>query len=194
MPSLWSPDTYLRACRFAATAHQGLLVPGTPLPYLLHVSQVCAEVMAALALEDGRDGDLAVQCALLHDVVEDTPLSQADVAREFGAAVAAGVLALSKSPALPAAEQMADSLERIRRQPPEVWMVKLADRVVNLGEPPSSWPLERRQRYRAEGQQIYDALAAASPALAARLSARIAGYERFFAPDYLPLEAADGER
>lgn len=187
MPSLWSPDVYLRACRFAAVAHQGQIFPGTPLPYLLHVTDVAAEVMAALAAEPGRDGDLAVQCALLHDVIEDTPFAHDDVEREFGAAVAAGVLALSKDPARPAAEQMADSLARIRRQPPEVWMVKLADRIVNLGEPPSYWPLARRQAYRAEGQQIADALGAASPALAGRLRARIAGYERFFAPEYLPL-------
>jgi (p)ppGpp synthase/HD superfamily hydrolase len=187
MPSLWSPDAYLLASRFAATAHHGQLVPGTPLPYLLHVARVAAEVMAALAAEPGYDGDLAVQCALLHDVVEDTPFGPADVERAFGPRVAAGVLALSKDEALPAAEQMADSLARIRQQPAEVWMVKLADRIVNLGEPPSAWALEKRERYRAEAQQIYDALAAASPTLAERLRARIAGYERYFAPEYLPL-------
>jgi (p)ppGpp synthase/HD superfamily hydrolase len=47
------------------------------------------------------------------------------------------VAALTKNPAVgdkPA--QMRDSLERICQCSPEVWMVKLADRINNLREPP----------------------------------------------------------
>jgi (p)ppGpp synthase/HD superfamily hydrolase len=186
MPSLWSPDIYLRAFRFAAEAHQGQTVPGTPLPYLLHLTSVSAELMAALAAEPGHDGDLAVQCAALHDVIEDTAVGYAEVERLFGPQVAAGVLALSKDAALPKDAQMADSLARIRRQPVEVWMVKLADRIVNLSQPPFNWTLEKRRRYREEGREIYAALAPASALLGERLRARIGEYERYFAAEYLP--------
>jgi (p)ppGpp synthase/HD superfamily hydrolase len=173
---MWSQDRYLAAYHFAARAHNGQLYVGTELPYILHLAFVSMEMIAALRDEPGRDGDLAVQCALLHDVVEDTSIGYAEVAAAFGPAVADGVLALSKDPSLPGPDQMADSLRRIRLQPPEVWMVKLADRITNLQPPPAHWGAEKVARYRDEAEQIYAALAGASPALAARLRAKIAAY------------------
>ncbi|MEJ2749737.1 MAG: HD domain-containing protein, partial [Anaerolineae bacterium] len=92
----WSPEAYTKAYRFAAEAHNGQLFPGTELPYLMHLSFVAMEIMAALAREPKWEGNLAVQCALLHDVIEDTAVSYEDVESEFGTAVADGVLALTK--------------------------------------------------------------------------------------------------
>ena len=56
----WSQDIYALAFRFAAKAHLGQFFPGTELPYIMHVSFVGMEVMAALAHEPERDGNLAV--------------------------------------------------------------------------------------------------------------------------------------
>jgi hypothetical protein len=39
------------------------------------------------------------------------------------------VRALTKDASLPTNEAMADSLRRVRLQPPEVWAVKLSDRI-----------------------------------------------------------------
>lgn len=175
----WSQESYLRAYRFAATAHQGQRVAGTDFPYLMHFSFVSMEVIAALRDEPGQDGELAVQCALLHDVIEDSGVTYEQVAREFGPAIAAGVLALSKDPALPKTEQMADSLRRIRQQPHEVWMVKLADRITNLQPPPAYWTREKIIAYHAEALQILEALGEASPSLAARLRQKIDAYADF---------------
>lgn len=177
MPSPpWFPDLYLRAVRFAAAAHHGQKLPGSELPYLVHVAQVAAEVMAALAVEPADRPDLALACALLHDVVEDTPTTLADVEAAFGRDVAAGVAALSKDPNLPKDQAMADSLRRIRQQPREVWWVKLADRIVNLEPPPHYWKPDKIAAYRDEAGRIADSLGDASPYLHARLRARIAGY------------------
>lgn len=177
MPSPpWTCDLYLRAARFAAAAHHGQKMPGSELPYFLHVAQVAAEVMAALAVEPAARPDLALACALLHDVVEDTKTTRADIEAAFGPDVAAGVSALSKDPALPKDQAMADSLRRIRDQPHEVWRVKLADRIVNLEPPPHYWKPDKIEAYRAEAGRIADALGDASPYLLARLRARIAGY------------------
>lgn len=172
----WSPDLYLRAARFAARAHHGQRLPGSDLPYLVHVCQVASEVQAALACEPADRPDLALACALLHDVVEDTKVTRAEIAEAFGEPVAAGVEALSKDPSLPKPEAMADSLRRIQAQPREVWLVKLADRIVNLGPPPHHWTGEKIAAYRAEARAIAEALSSASPYLAARLRARIEGY------------------
>jgi len=179
MSSPWSQERYLAAYHFAARAHQGQLYPGTQLSYLMHLSFVSMEVIAALQHEPGHDGDLAVQCALLHDVIEDTEQTFEQVLAQFGPAVAAGVQALTKDAALPKPRQLPDSLQRIRQQPGAVWLVKLADRIANLQEPPGFWQREKRIRYRRQAEAIHAALGEASPYLAARLAAKIAAYERF---------------
>ena len=100
--------------------------------------------------------------------------------KEFGEAVANGVMALTKNETLETKrEQMLDSLERIKQEPKEVWTVKMADRVANLGEPPHYWKLEKREVYRAEAQIIWDYLYEANEAMAERLKGKIADYEQY---------------
>jgi (p)ppGpp synthase/HD superfamily hydrolase len=176
----WSQESYIKAYRFAADAHRGQLVPGTDLPYLMHLSFVSMEVIAALHRESDRDGNLAVQCALLHDVIEDTPTTFHSVADRFGEAVAAGALALSKDQTLAKPLQLADSLRRTRQQPREIWMVKLADRISNLQPPPSYWTTEKIRGYQAEAEEILSALAEASDWLASRLQEKITAYAAYF--------------
>ena len=105
MQNHWSQDTYIRAYKFAAQSHKGQLVPGTDLPYLMHLSFVAMEVIAALAVEQVNNPDVAVQCSLLHDTIEDTDVTYADVQDMFGTDVADGVLALSQDAAIAAKEE-----------------------------------------------------------------------------------------
>jgi (p)ppGpp synthase/HD superfamily hydrolase len=176
MKSNWDRELYIKACRFAAEAHQGQLYPGTELPYLLHLNLVSMEILAALSVEPGRDGDLAVQCALLHDSIEDTEITYAQIESVFGVRVADGVAALSKNPALEKSQQLIDSLNRIIQQPSEIWMVKLADRITNLQSPPAHWHRDKISRYREEAIEIHTYLQAASPFLALRLAEKIQNY------------------
>lgn len=171
----FSPDTYRRAIEFAAAAHAAQRVPGTDLPYVVHVAAVAAEVLAASAV-DPFDVGLASTCALLHDTLEDTSASEDEIVRLFGADVARGVRALSKDAKLPKEKQMDDSLSRIKMEPREIWIVKLADRISNLAPPPHYWSREKRIAYREEAGKILEALGAASAPLAARLEAKIAAY------------------
>lgn len=183
--SLWSPDVWLPAWRFAADAHHGQLVPGSRRPYIVHVGAVAMEVGNAIARraqlgQAVAQPDLAIQVALLHDVVEDTEVSLEQLRERFGDAVAEGVSALSKDPSVgdkPA--QMRDSLTRIRAQPSEVWMVKLGDRINNLEAPPHYWKPEKIRAYRAEAREIHAALASACPVLGERLLAKIADYAQY---------------
>jgi len=177
----WSQEAYLAAWHFAAEAHRGQKVPGSKSPYIVHVAAVAMEVIAALREETVDHPDLAVQCALLHDTVEDTDTSAEDLAERFGAAVTGGVAALSKRGDLAKPEAMRDSLERISAQPREIAMVKLADRITNLQPPPDFWTAEKCTAYRAEAQDIHAALAGASPYLAARLAAKIEAYAAYCA-------------
>jgi (p)ppGpp synthase/HD superfamily hydrolase len=171
-----APDRYVAAIRFAAARHGAQKVPGTELPYVVHITSVAAEVVAVGL------GDLAVTCALLHDVIEDTAKTDAaavtaEISDLFGADVAAGVLALTKSEAIPnKADRMTDSLYRIREQPHDIWAVKLADRITNLAPPPHFWSRDKIASYRDEAIVIADALGEANAALHARIRAKIAAY------------------
>jgi len=174
MNYIWSPDFFRKAFVFAANAHQGQIFPGTELPYLTHVTLVCTELMAAL--EDGMDGNLAIGCAALHDVLEDTPTSYELIEQEFGQHVAAGVASLTKNSSLPKELRMEDSLNRIIEQPREVWMVKMADRIVNLSRPPVHWSNDKISKYKVEASSIHTALKAANNTLADRLCMKIENY------------------
>ena len=171
----FSQDQYFKALSFAARAHGEQKTP-TGLPYVVHLSCVCMEVIGALRAEPGRDEDLAVTVALLHDVVEDTATTLGQIETEFGTRVAAGVSALTKDATLGKPAAMKDSLARILLQPPEIAMVKLADRITNLAPPPPHWSAAKMAAYREEGQLILDTLGAASRALSARLVERLRAY------------------
>jgi len=170
----WNQDLFKKTLDFAAKAHGTQVVTGSGAPYVVHLVKVASEVLCAA---DGSfDVDLSMQCALLHDSVEDAGLQVETLRASFGSAVADGVSALTKNDALPKAEQMADSLRRIKLQPREVWLVKLADRITNLEPAPAHWSPEKRVKYRLEAQEIHDALGSAHARLAARMREKIAGY------------------
>jgi (p)ppGpp synthase/HD superfamily hydrolase len=171
----WNQDLFKRTLDFAANAHGSQAVPGSGFPYVVHLVKVATEV---LRVADGSfDVDFAMQCALLHDCVEDAGVTVETLRQEFGVRVADGVSALTKDAAVPKVDRMPDALRRIRLQPREVWMVKLADRITNLEPAPPQWSAEKRIAYRAEAQVIVDALGEAHAGLATRIKEKIAAYQ-----------------
>ena len=176
-------DAWSEAWIFAARAHRAQKLPGHDLPYIVHLGAVSMEILVAHQALPFARPVLAVRCALLHDTLEDTETQETELVARFGLDVAAGVRALTKDASLAKSAAMADSLRRIREQPAEVWAVKLADRIANLGPPPASWTDERIAMYRDEARVILDALGDAHASLASRLATRIA--------DYPPLDHRD---
>jgi (p)ppGpp synthase/HD superfamily hydrolase len=177
----WSREKYFKALKFSAEAHKDQLLPGTDLPYVVHVSLVAMEILAALAAEPVEKPNLAVQCALLHDCLEDTYVVYDEIVSQFGSYVADGVLALSKDGAIGISEdeqqrkwlQLEDNLKRIKQQPREIWMVKLADRITNLHPPPDHWDDEKIAHYKQGAELIHEELAPASEYLGQRLQDKI---------------------
>ncbi|MDM8555178.1 HD domain-containing protein [Desulfococcaceae bacterium HSG7] len=176
--NIWNQDNFIKAWNFASQAHKGQFIPGADIPYINHIGNVVMEVMAVIAQDlNIENPDLLVQCALLHDVIEDTGNSYKTIKEIFGVEVADGVSALSKDANLPSkAEQMQDSIARIRKQPKEIWMVKLADRITNLQPPPKHWNKAKVKNYRNEAVLILEKLGEANPYLAQRLKKKIAEY------------------
>lgn len=184
----WDQEAYLKAYWFAAQAHTDTEkpVPGTNIPYIMHVSFVSMEIIAALAAEQVENENLAVQCAILHDTIEDTSITyQLLLKEEFGQSAADGVLALTKNESVGTGIKdkwkrkrliLEDSLERIKTQPHEVWMVKIADRITNLQPPPKDWNDEKIEHYKDDAFLIHRSLAGASNFLSDRLKRKIEVY------------------
>jgi len=173
----WSRETYLRAYRFAAEAHRGQVIPGTDRPVIVHSTMVAMEIITVLSNEPGWNGNLAIQCALLHAVLENTDIRYDQLDAHFGRDVADGVQALSHNYDIKNRKQrIIDAARRIRTQPLEVWMVELADRIVNLLPPPPPWSMEKIAEYEQESKFILRNLGKANPFLSRRLSRRIASY------------------
>lgn len=176
------PDLLQKAWKLAALHHEGQRYT-TPdkdvtLPYLTHLGAVLIEVNYVISQEPGLDARLVRLCAILHDSLEDTNLTEESIGRQFGDDVLAGVKALTKDETLPTKRaQMEDSLARILAQPREIAVVKLCDRINNLAPPPHHWSHDKRMAYRAEAELILDQLGPASPVAAARLRKKIVAYD-----------------
>ena len=179
---MWNQDQYLNTLIFAGKAHHKQKVPSSELSYVVHFANVAMEVANALvqSQDANLDGTFAIQCALLHDTIEDTSVTYDDILNAFGKRVADGVLALTKNTALPKEAQMADSLKRIVEQGVEVRMVKMADRINNLQPPPAHWDDAKKVRYRKEAGLILDVLGGGvNPFIEARLKQKIEDYGQY---------------
>ena len=71
---------------------------------------------------------------------------------------------------------MQDCIRKIKLLQPEVWAVKLADRITNLQPPPLHWNNERKIKYRDEAGFILSELKDGNDFLAKRLEGKIVEY------------------
>lgn len=179
--SIWNQDNYIKAWNYASSAHNGQLVPGSTIPYINHIGLVAMESIAAITYDNTiKDPDLLILSAILHDTIEDTESTYKNISETFGVNIANGVLALSKDINLHSKEEkMRDSIDRIKSQPKEIWMVKLADRITNLQTPPKYWNKEKINKYRDEALLILNELGHSNNYLAVRLKLKIESYRQY---------------
>ena len=178
---MFSQENYIEVLNFAAIAHGEQKTP-KDLPYIAHITCVAMEVINACEKSslDEEKANLAISCALLHDVIEDANITYDELYMKFGEKVANGVEALTKDKTLASKqEQMKDSIERLLTQPYEVQMVKLADRITNLGIPPKHWDNEKISKYQKEASFILSCLGNSNIYLAQRLKEKIEEYKKY---------------
>ena len=176
---MWSEEAYQKALIFAVNAHKDQKVKGKNYPYIVHIFNVCIEVISAVIKSNVKNPDIAIQCALLHDTIEDTDTTYNNIYELFGEKVADGIMALTKNKKLAKRYQIIDSINRIIKEPEDVGLVKLADRIVNLQEPPSHWTLSKIKEYREDSILIYDNLKQCNKYLAKRLYKKIKEYSKY---------------
>ncbi|MBI4740643.1 MAG: bifunctional (p)ppGpp synthetase/guanosine-3',5'-bis(diphosphate) 3'-pyrophosphohydrolase [Betaproteobacteria bacterium] len=146
-------DLVLRAYRFSETAHQGQTrLSGEP--YITHPLAVAG------AMAEWRMDVQTVIAALLHDVMEDTSVSKAEIAGTFGKPVAELVDGLSKLDKIEFQSYQEAQAENFRKmlmamaRDLRVVLVKLADRLHNLQTMSAVRP-EKRRRIAHETLEIY---------------------------------------
>jgi guanosine-3',5'-bis(diphosphate) 3'-pyrophosphohydrolase len=170
---------YQETIRFAAGKHGDQKVKGTEYSYVVHLSNVAMELFMAHSHANDFDLPFAIQVALLHDTIEDTDTSRAELEKRFGKDVEEAVWALTKADALPKKDRMKDCLEKIKPLRKEVWAVKLADRITNLQLPPQYWTAKRVRKYQDYSRVILSELEEGNKYLAERLKRKIEEYDQY---------------
>lgn len=145
--SLNDAVVFAKACDFAARAHATQKRKGSAQePYVIHLLEV-----AALVTEATGGTDLLLSAAaVLHDVVEDQPVTRADVAAAFGEDVATLVMEVTDDKSLPKAERKRLQVETAPRKSQRAKIIKVADKIANLNAirlSPPDWPPERKRDY-----------------------------------------------
>lgn len=125
-------DLVDKAIVFATRAHQGTERRDKGFPYIVHPLEALT-IVATMT----NDPDL-LAAAVLHDVVEDTDVTQQDIAREFGERVAALVMAETDQKVapdgtpLPWKERKLRDMEQLRGASREVKIVTMGDKLSNM--------------------------------------------------------------
>ncbi|MFC6337568.1 HD domain-containing protein [Pseudomonas karstica] len=163
---------------FASQAHIGQKMKGSDLPYITHVAMVANERIFADHKESVGFLEIALPTALLHDVLEDTSVTQAELAAVFGAQVASNVASLSKNMIVPFSEDR--YLQGIADHSREAAAVKLCDRITNLQSAPHIWTKTKRASYLVESAKILSSLGHVNNDLRERLSVAMTNYQELY--------------
>jgi GTP pyrophosphokinase len=177
-----------QAAEFGAAAHQGQTrLSGEP--YISH-PVAAAELLAELHL----DADTIVG-AILHDVIEDTPIAKSDIAAKFGQDVAEivdGVTKLDQIRFKNREEAQAESFRKMLLamvRDLRVILVKLADRTHNLRTIDALAPAKRRAMAR-ETLDIYAPVAERLGLYSMKLELEDLGFRTLYPQRYRVIERA----
>jgi guanosine-3',5'-bis(diphosphate) 3'-pyrophosphohydrolase len=150
-------DIIRRAWDFCLEHHQGQFRASGE-PFVLHPLEV------ALVLAEMKLDSTAIAAGLLHDAVEDTPVTAADIANQFGEQVAHIVEGVTKIDKIQFANREDRQAENVRKMllamvtDVRVVLIKLADRLHNM-RTLEHLSAERQQAIARETLDIYAPLA-----------------------------------
>lgn len=121
-------DRIFSALRFATDAHSGQFRKGTTIPYIVHPVAVMQHLIKHNATSD------AIAAGILHDTLEDTDVTEADLRQIFGDRIADLVVGASEPDKTLSWEQRKqhtlDTLSKV--QDLEQLMIVCADKLSNI--------------------------------------------------------------
>lgn len=147
----------LDALAFAAFKHRKQMRKGAEAAPYLHHPIALARL---LSIEGGVTDPEVIAAALLHDTIEDTPTTRAELMHDFGEHVAAIVCEVTDDKSLDKAARKRLQVEHAAHLSHEAKLVKLADKACNLRDmtncPPSDWDLQRKREYFDWAKEVVD--------------------------------------
>ena len=159
MEQFWNNKNIYKAVFYATHAHNRAEPIYSPEKKSFTAHFTCVALNALnFYLNEDIDREFLLTIALLHDTIEDTDVTYENLKDEFGIKVADAVLALSRNEKLDYYNQIPDCIERIKNQPKEVAIVKMADRLFNVRERYAKWTTEKQNKYKQEAQFICNEL------------------------------------
>jgi guanosine-3',5'-bis(diphosphate) 3'-pyrophosphohydrolase len=156
----------LDAALFAAQKHRNQRRKDVEAsPYINHPL-----ALAHLLATVGGVTDPTVVCAaLLHDTVEDTETTPEELEQRFGPAIAGIVMEVTDDKGLDKDVRKSLQVTKVAGKSHEAKLVKLADKISNLGDilrsPPAGWPVSRKLEYFEWAGQVIDGLRGTNAAL-----------------------------
>jgi guanosine-3',5'-bis(diphosphate) 3'-pyrophosphohydrolase len=159
----------LRAVLFSARKHRGQRRKDEDAsPYINHPIEV-AELIANV----GGVGDLpTLMAAILHDTVEDTDSTAAELEESFGREVRLLVEEVTDDKRLLKEERKRLQVEHAPHLSARAKGIKIADKICNVRDvthnPPPKWPLERRREYLRWAAEVVEGCRGANACLEAR--------------------------
>ena len=159
----------LHAIRFAAEKHRDDRRKGAvAAPYINHPIAV-AEQLATAGLDD--DSEL-LMAAVLHDVVEDTDTSEAELASVFGPRVAGIVMEVTDDKSMRRSERREQVVRTIAGKSRQARLVKLSDLIANVYDVihhPPHWSPQQKTGYLDWGEDVLREVTGTHARLEARL-------------------------
>ena len=148
-----------KALHFAADKHRDQRRKGAEAsPYVNHL----IEVAELLAREGGVTDVLTLQAAILHDTLEDTETTLAELDARFGVEVRRIVEEVTDDQRLSNAERKRLQIVHARHLSERAKLVKLADKIANLRSlvqaPPVDWSLKQKREYVAWSERVGEGL------------------------------------
>lgn len=150
-----NPTQLLKALAFAADKHRHQRrKDAEESPYINHPIAVAT----VLAAEGGVSDEAMLMAAALHDTVEDTQTTFAELEEHFGPEVTGLVRELTDDKSLEKMERKRLQIVHAPHASPRAKQLKIADKVCNIRDltdsPPLDWSLERRREYLAWSEKV----------------------------------------
>ncbi|HVG52290.1 MAG TPA: HD domain-containing protein [Xanthobacteraceae bacterium] len=154
------------AADLAARRHSGMQRKGRGSePYINHLAEVANLLSIAT---DGADAEL-VAAGWLHDTIEDTGMTRAELATAFGDRVAGIVVEVTDDMSLPKDARRRKQIENAPHKSPPAKLVKIADKISNIRArifpTPSREQSEELADYAAWAQKVVAGCRGVNPAL-----------------------------
>jgi len=159
--------SFLQALSFAAYQHRHQRRKDNETPYINHPIAVAS----ILRNEAGVTDESVLVAALLHDTVEDTETTFAEIEQLFGSVICGIVSEVTDDKSLPKAIRKQKQVEHAAGLSKRAKLLKLADKTANLRDmvsaPPVGWPRDRINDYLDWGKAVVDELRGVDPQLEA---------------------------